>query len=291
MAGFVWNAFRLRRAKNAIRSFNYYIDKAAKKMIADGLGDYVGYLPRKMTLKQLKAQIFSEADFRRIIGYKGDAKHGKWSRMERIKRPGAMDFVETPDGGFATNYDINEERNDRRANERRTAKRRKAQETKLYEDDDAVDFGTMSAEEYARRMANNDLLLPYEGEPDSSVEDVAPETKRQWDREDAERQRAQASVGSMYEKYRGVWSDPVNMHDSMEGYQAMLDALDWLYDNAPDVLDKMFNSGYDQMEINYIVISDGAGNPYIGIPYEVRHKRAVDFVASRAEKVKAGRQQ
>lgn len=287
MAGFVWNAFRLRRAKNAIRSFNYYIDKAAKKLNAAGMGDYVGYLPHKMTLKQLKAEIFSEADFRRIVGYKGDAKRGKWSRMERVKRPDAMDFEETPDGGVATKYDMREERNNRRANERRTAKRRKAQETKMYDGDDVYNFDNMSAEEYARHMSDNDLLLPDEGELDDSVEDIDPETKRRWEREDEERKRWQSSVGAMYEKYRDAWTAPENMHESMGGYDRLLEALDWLYENAPNVLDKLFNGGYNEMDIQYIVISGGPSNPYIETPYDTRHKRAVDFLTKRADMVKA----
>ena len=58
---------------------------------------------------------------------------------------------------------------------------------------------------------------------------------------------------------------------------ALLDALDWLAVHRIDILNKMLNSGRDEIDIPYIVIS-GANNPYNSIPFDTRHERAVKFI-------------
>ena len=129
---------------------------------------------------------------------------------------------------------------------------------------------------------NGTDLAQDEGEPDDSVEDIDAQTKEEWEQEDARNKRAQVTPTAMYEVYRGVWTDPVNMHSEMPGYQALIDALDWLAENKTDVLNKMFALGRDELDPDYITVSGGEKNPYVMTPYDVRHMRAVDYIVGKA---------
>ena len=64
-----------------------------------------------------------------------------------------------------------------------------------------------------------------------------------------------------------------------------MDALEWMAENEPAYLNKLFALGYDELDPSYISESGGENNPYVNTPYETRHNRAVRFVVGRARKV------
>jgi hypothetical protein len=230
------------------------------------------------------ARITNVNDFRRIVGYANDAKRGRSSELTRILKsvnPNALDLVRTDRGAITTKYAKREKELNKRAVKRQALATRKNVETEFYDGDEFVDFVNISDPEYATLVNGTDLAQD-EGEPDDSVEDIDAQTKEEWEQEDARNKRAQVTPTAMYEVYRGVWTDPINMHAEMPGYRALIDALDWLAENKTDVLNKMFALGRDELDPDYITVSGGEKNPYVMTPYDVRHMRAVDYIVGKA---------
>ena len=72
--------------------------------------------------------------------------------------------------------------------------------------------------------------------------------------------------------------------EGMGRYEEMIQAIDWMQSHRPDVLSKMFDSGRDELDPQYITESGGTSNPYVNIPYETRHMRAVQYVTGMARR-------
>lgn len=157
-------------------------------------------------------------------------------------------------------------------------------ERPLFDGDVTFDPSTMEPEEVGTLTTNNDLMPDGAGEPDDGDVDVDADTLNRWRQEDARAKRTSVSVDSMYFVYRATWENPLNHHQDMPGYQDMLDALTWLLEHRPDVLNKMFNLGRDELDPWYITESGGSSNPYVNIPYETRHNRAVRYVTGLSRK-------
>lgn len=150
----------------------------------------------------------------------------------------------------------------------------------LYDGDEAVPDWQGAVKDAIRRDGN-DIARDDEGEPDTSAEDgLDPREVERWRREDAARKREQVAPDAMYELYLQVWKDPLNFHSALPGYQVLIDAMEWLAKNRPDVLNKMFASGRDEIDPWYITESGGASNPYVNTPYETRHNRAVLYITA-----------
>lgn len=286
MPGFNWTPGRLSRLRSAVRSFNAALTRRARELESQGLGHLARFLPDRATVEGIKGRVTDVNAFRRIVGYRNDAKRGRTSELSRILRsvdPHALDVVGSEDAGYTTAYARRQRELDERAI-RRSAKRTVADvSTELFPGDTAYDLDAMSAPEFGAIASDTEIPLPG-GEPDDSVEDVDASTLNRWREEDAREKRASIEPVSMYDTYMAVWTDPANMHDSMPGYQAMIDALEWMASHRTDVLNKMFTIGRDEMDPRYITTSGGANNPYVNIPYETRHMRAVDYATSMAER-------
>lgn len=284
MAVFRWTASRLARLRSAVRAANAALTRRAKELVASGLGDMVTYLPERFSVQETMARISNLNDFRRIVGYRNDARRGRTSELTRVLRtvrPDALDFVEQ-DGAVTTRYARREHENDVRAIRRARERSMRDMERPLFDGDVSFSPSDMEPEELGTLTTNNDLMPDTEGEPDESTVDVDAETLTRWRQEDARKKRSSVSVDSMYFVYRSTWENPLNHHQDMPGYQDMLDALTWLLEHRPDVLNKMFNLGRDELDPWYITESGGSSNPYVNVPYETRHNRAVNYVVDMA---------
>ena len=253
-----------------------------------GVASYAQYLPDKVTVEGIKSRIYNTNDFRRIVGYKNDVAHGRYSELTRVLKkanPHALDIVENKQGHLTTDYAIKQFRYDVQAIRRNTKLKRELLSTELFEGDQAVDFDSLSEPELGTISSNTDILPEDAGEPDESVEDVDQETLAKWRREDARRKRQQMMPDPMFEVYMDTWKDPRNNHQVMPGYQDLIDAMEWMLHNRVDALNKMFAEGWDELDPNYITESGDPWNPYVNIPYETRHNRAVRFIVNRAKAV------
>ena len=279
---FNWTASRLARLASALRAYNRAITMRAKELVAMGRADLVDLLPQRMKAADVKMRVTDVNSYRRIVGYRNDAKRGRTSELTRILksvRPDALDFTEE-NGVRTTNYAKREHAYNVRAIRRQREQTRRDLERSLYEGDVAYDPESMSDVERGILMDNNDIVLDDEGEPDDSTVDVSDEILNRWRQEDDRNKRTQVSIDSMYYVYRNTWTHPLNFHEHMGRYQEMLDALDWLATNRPDVLNKEFAKGRDELDPYYITESGGRSNPYINTPYQTRHDRAVTYVVN-----------
>lgn len=287
MSAFNWTAARLDRLAKAVRAYNRAITMRERELASSGAERDIASLPPRVTVSEVKSRIHNINDFRRIVGYAGDARRGRSSELTRILKsydPEALFLTRDSAGNIVTRYQVKEDRLNKRAIARERSRRRKAMGESAFPGDAAYDFGAMSEPEYRTAMEDNDMTLDGEGEPDDSYEDVDRQTKARWEFEDNRNKRSQVTPDAMVAVYLDTWKNPMNFHAAMPGYQDLIEAIDWMLRNNVNALNKMFDSGYDEIDPQFITESGGARNPYNGIPYETRHNRAVRFVVNWAGK-------
>lgn len=288
MPGFNWTASRLNRLRSAVRAFNAAITRRERELDDEGQSILKGYLPSRVTVEGIMSRVHSVNDFRRIVGYKSDRKHHRYSELTRVLNTvnrDALDITTDELGRLTTKYSERQYKLDMRAIRRQRQKTLGDIGREFFEGDDAYDMDGLSSAKYGTLTSDNDLMPEDEGEPDDTYTDIDPDTLKRWEQEDASRKRGQVAVDAMYEVYRDTWTAVSNRHADMGGYQELLDALDWMAENGSSYLNKLFALGYDELDPSYISESGGEGNPYVNTPYETRHNRAVRFVADRAGKV------
>lgn len=288
MPGFNWTASRLNRLRSAVRAFNAAITRRERELDDEGQSILKGYLPSRVTVEGIMSRVHSVNDFRRIVGYKSDRKHRRYSELTRVLKTvngDALDITTDELGRLTTKYSERQYKLDMRAIRRQRQKTLEDIGREFFEGDDAYDMDELSPAKYGTLTSDNDLMPEDEGEPDDTYTDVDPDTLKRWEQEDASRKREQVAVDAMYEVYRDTWTAISNRHADMGGYQELLDALDWMAENEPAYLNKLFALGYDELDPSYISESGGESNPYVNTPYETRHNRAVRFVVDRARKV------
>lgn len=288
MPGFNWSASRLARLRSAVRAFNAAITRREHELDDEGQSILKGYLPSRVTVEGIMSRVHSANDFRRIVGYRSDRKHGRYSELTRVLKSvnrDALDITTDNLGRLTTKYSERQYGLDMRAIRRQRQKTLEDIGREFFEGDDAYDMDELSPAKYGTLTTDNDLMPEDEGEFDDSYTDVDSDTLKRWEQEDASRKREQVAVDAMYEVYRDTWTATSNRHADMGGYQELLDALDWIAGNGPAYLNKLFALGYDELDPSYISESGGEGNPYVNTPYETRHNRAVRFVVDRARKV------
>lgn len=288
MPGFNWTASRLNRLRSAVRAFNAAITRRERELDDEGQSILKGYLPSRVTVEGIMSRVHSVNDFRRIVGYKSDRRHRRYSELTRVLKTvngDALDITTDELGRLTTKYSERQYNLDMRAIRRQRQKTLEDIGREFFEGDDAYDMDEVSPAKYGMLTSDNDLMPEDEGEVDDSYTDVDPDTLKRWEQEDASRKREQVTVDAMYEVYRSTWTATDNRHSAMGGYQELLDALDWMAENGPAYLNKMFAIGYDELDPGYISESGGENNPYVNTPYETRHNRAVRFVVDRARKV------
>lgn len=283
MSAFNWTAARMNRLRSAVRAYNAAITRQTKELENAGYSYYADFLPSKITVKEIQSRVHNTSDYRRIVGYKNDRRHNRPSELDRILKsvnPEALQIVEK-DGVITTNYSAHEYTLNQRAIRRQRLQTRKDMAAKTSVMDESRDLDTMSSVEYATATTNNDLIGDFEGEIDESIEEgIDKNTLNRWREEDAKNKRSQVTPDAMVEVYLSVWQNPINAHQNMPGYQALIDAVEWMLAHNVSALSKMFASGHDEVDINYIVDSGRNVNPYINIPYETRHNRAVKFITN-----------
>lgn len=288
MPGFNWTASRLNRLRSAVRAFNAAITRRERELDDEGQSILKGYLPGHVTVEGIMQRVHSVNDFRRIVGYKSDTRHHRYSELTRVLKTvnrDALDITTDELGRLTTKYSERQYRLDMRAIRRQRQKTLEDIGREFFEGDDAYDMDGVSPAKYGTLTSDNDLMPEDEGEPDDTYTDIDPDTLKRWEQEDASRKREQVAVDAMYEVYRATWTAVSNHHADMGGYQEMLDVLDWMAENESAYLNKLFALGYDELDPSYISESGGESNPYVNTPYETRHNRAVRFVADRARKV------
>ena len=288
MPGFNWSSSRLARLRSAVRAFNAAITRRERELDDEGQSILKGYLPSRVTVEGIMSRVHSVNDFRRIVGYKSDRKHGRYSELTRILKTvnrDALDITTDELGRLTTKYSERQYKLDMRAIRTQRKKTLEAISQEFFEGDDAYDLESVSSAKYGTLTTDNDLMPEDEGEFDDSYTDVDSDTLKRWEQEDASRKREQVAPDAMYEVYRSAWTATDNHHSDMTGYQELIDALDWMADSDTAYLNKLFALGYDELDPSYISESGGESNPYVNTPYETRHNRAVRFVVDRARKV------
>lgn len=285
MAEFRWTPTRLNRVRAAVRAWNAAITRRERELRDAGMGTYVWNLPARRTVEQVMGRIHTVNDFRRIVGYSGDARRrpSEMQRILRTVRPDALELT-TYQGAVTTNFGVRQRRADEIAIRREAARRRRLDESVLYDGDVGRDMSRLSAPRRAVAQDGNDLVRDDAGVRDDSVVDVDRDTLERWRQEDATAKRYE--MGYVYEAnlYLDVWMNPLNFHNVMGRYEEMIQAIDWMQSHRPDVLSKMFDSGRDELDPQYITESGGTSNPYVNIPYETRHMRAVQYVTGMARR-------
>lgn len=285
MAEFKWTPTRLNRVRAAVRAWNAAITRREKELRDAGMGTYVWNLPSRRTVEQVMGRIHTVNDFRRIVGYSGDARRrpSEMQRILRTVRPDALELT-TYQGAVTTNFGVRQRRADEIAIRREAARRRRLDESVLYDGDVGRDMSRLSAPRRGVAQDGNDLVRDDTGVRDDSVVDVDRDTLERWRQEDASAKRYE--MGYVYEAnlYLDVWMNPLNFHNVMGRYEEMIQAIDWMQSHRPDVLSKMFDSGRDELDPQYITESGGTSNPYVNIPYETRHMRAVQYVTGMARR-------
>ena len=285
MAEFRWTPTRLNRVRAAVRAWNAAITRREKELRDAGMGTYVWNLPARRTVEQVMGRIHTVNDFRRIVGYSGDARRrpSEMQRILRTVRPDALELT-TYHGAVTTNFGVRQRRADEIAIRREAARRRRLDESVLYDGDVGRDMSRLSAPRRGVAQDGNDLVRDDAGVRDESVVDVDRDTLERWRQEDASAKRYE--MGYVYEAnlYLDVWMNPLNFHNVMGRYEEMIQAIDWMQSHRPDVLSKMFDSGRDELDPQYITESGGTSNPYVNIPYETRHMRAVQYVTGMARR-------
>ena len=285
MAEFRWTPTRLNRVRAAVRAWNAAITRREKELRDAGMGTYVWNLPARRTVEQVMGRIHTVNDFRRIVGYSGDARRrpSEMQRILRTVRPDALELT-TYQGAVTTNFGVRQRRADEIAIRREAARRRRLDESVLFDGDVGRDMSRLSAPRRGVAQDGNDLVRDDAGVRDESVVDVDRDTLERWRQEDASAKRYE--MGYVYEAnlYLDVWMNPLNFHNVMGRYEEMIQAIDWMQSHRPDVLSKMFDSGRDELDPQYITESGGTSNPYVNIPYETRHMRAVQYVTGMARR-------
>ena len=288
MHEFRWTASRLQRLRSAVRAFNAAITRRERELADEGLSHLSALLPDRVTTQGVMSRVHDVNDFRRIIGYRSDARRGRTSELTRVLRtvrPDALAFTTDAVGAPVTRYEQREARNAVIAVRRQRNRTLRDMGRSLYDGDEAYDVSSMTPIEAMTLMSDTDMMPEDSGVRDTGPEsEIDPATLERWRREDARAKRDSVQVDSMYHVYRAVWVNPLNFHQAMGRYDEMLSALDWLAENRPDVLNKEFAKGRDELDPQYITESGGISNPYVNTPYSTRHDRAVSYVVSVAER-------
>lgn len=275
---FVWNEFRRKRLASAVRAYNAAITRAQKALDAKNAGAYKVFLPDKITVAEVKSRINTQADFRRIVGYAADIKRGRTSELSRILKSVNPKALEIDYKRGDTNYQYQETKYHQQAIKRERKRLVKNMQTELFEGDKLIDFDAMSAAELLTATTNNIMGDDLDGEIDTTVEELSEEVYNKWRLEDARNKRAQITVTAQYYEYMEQWTNPKNKHSLISGYDTVIHDMEWLHDNAPDVLNKAFAGGYDELDIPFILFYPTKNNPYNNIDFEVRHNRVVKFI-------------
>lgn len=278
---FEWDANTIKRLQVAVRAYNQRITKRVNQYIKAGNTEYASILRNiqpAITVNDIKKQIHSVEDFERIVGYQGQRKQGNPSRLDRILAsvdPDSLDIELTDDGIYQTRYSVFEYENDVKALRELAQSERENMSKPLYDGDKIYNTSTMSEPEKASYADSTDLYEDSEGESDDSYTDIDPQTKANWDKEDAMNKRSQVTPVAKYDNYIFEWTAPFNRHSELDNYQDMLNVLDWLVKNHCDVLNKHFNGGADEVEPTYLLLS---GGPYENMgSFEERHSRAYKY--------------
>lgn len=282
MGTFNWTATRLKRMRQAVRSYNAAIDRKSKENDRNGISN--DYLPSKLTVSEVKDRINNVNDYRRIVGYKNDKKRGRPSQLDRILpsvNKHALDPVETPNA-TVSKY-MKQEIGYARAKQTRVANRNRKAADRRALIEGRKPLEDMTPAEYADRVDGTNLLPPDSGEFDEEAEEeyrqeTDEEYRRNREVEDMFNRERREYIGTKYERWLGVWMEPRNLHytDSM-GYDQVISDLEWMYTNRPDVLTEMFESGSDEAQEDFIYLNP-TSSVYNALTYDTRHKRAVNFI-------------
>lgn len=209
-------------------------------------------LPSTRNLKSELPRINSQEDYMKVI-----------SELNLIREPDALHW--SIDEGVLTTK-VQKEVNSRLKHE---IDMQRAQ-ARANQDNIPLD----SQQAYNALTDGTELKLPTEGEIDLSVEDISTIQKYEWTSEDRKEQIRRNTINNMVYDYLDMWEMPSNYHNTMQGYEQLIQDIIFLRDAFPDELRKVFNSGYDETMIDFIYITSEA---YPNLTFEVRHQRAVNF--------------
>lgn len=279
---FNWNEYRLNRLRSAVRAYNSTITKRINDLSNVGLtsdAEMLKKLQPKKTIESVQKRINNVNDFRRIVGYSNDRRMNRPSELDRILKsvnPHALDLVPSnnPRGGLDTLYNnLNNKQYDE--DQEDYAKQQRDDFGKpLYKGDDkTTPLEDMTPQEKANAIDNTDMTLSDEGERDTSVEDLEPEVYNGWDAEDKQNYASSVTLTSKFDEYMAELTSTEWHHRFREGYLAFVDALNWLAENRPRIVNKIFNAGYDWADPPYLYES---GGPYDQIPIDYRYSRAFE---------------
>lgn len=251
----------------AVRGWNGTITFHEARLKLRGLEkeDNLISIPPRRTLKGEVEKISSYDDFEAVM-----------NELELIRKPGMLNFsghIELSDPKrpynkvFLSNIDYelyNSYEGDERLSERELNR------------EHIPELDEMSAPAYAATMDGTDLYEADEGEIDTSVEEeITPLVEWERKSQDSIAHRFSNRTSSKAKNYLTEWQAAYNFHSTMNGYRQLIDDIDYLYENYPRDLERLFNMGYRELDIPWINIS----NPtYIEIEFEKRHVMAVRFV-------------
>lgn len=275
---FVMTPAQIAQLKKKLNMFNRTVKRARDKNTSMGKDYLNDYMPREFDLETMQAVMYDEEEF-----YRWTEEGGLF---DRARGKGALDVLQSDNGTRRTRWE-KELLEENAAHQRAERERQTSNmETELYDGDEAVDFESMSPTERATAYAGNDLIPDDVGEADPSVEDVDAQTKARWEFDDSVMKEARSNVASKFWEYHGVWTADKNRHMKMPRGYEVASALTWLYENRPDVLEKMFNSGRDEMVVDYIYLNPKS-TVYASIPLDDRHMNAASYILGEYEKVRA----
>ena len=171
MPGFNWTASRLNRLRSAVRAFNAAITRRERELDDEGQSILKGYLPSRVTVEGIMSRVHSVNDFRRIVGYKSDRKHRRYSELTRVLKTvnrDALDITTDELGRLTTKYSERQYNLDMRAIRRQRQKTLEDIGREFFEGDDAYDMDEVSPAKYGMLTSDNDLMPEDEGEVEDS---------------------------------------------------------------------------------------------------------------------------
>lgn len=245
------------------------------------------FLPDRVSVSDVRDRIHDVNDYRRIVGYKNDAAHGRPSELDRVLKkvnPTALDVVADENGEPVTRYVKKEVKYATRQKERARKRHAEIAERKYLEDMAAQT--SLPAPEPIEPSFAEELLgysesayVPTDAgyvDDDYYQEETYNDELRRLHQESA-----RESVSGRYDEFLAIWTDDSMGHHDLDGYDDVMDALRWMWENQPGELGYLLDDEVTQND--WLYESPKSHTNYYNKNFEKRHYETVDKVIETAE--------
>lgn len=275
------------RTSAAVRAYNRAITMQERVNIAAGEEWKNGFLPERVTVADVRERIHDVNDYRRIVGYRNDAAHGRPSELDRVLKkvnPTALDVVGDENGEPVTRYVKKEVKYAARQKER--ARKRNAEIVEKKYLDHIAGLTSLPAPEPIEPSFAEELLSYSESAyvpTDAGFvdEDYYQEETYNDELRRLQLENARESVSGRYDEFLALWTDDSMGHQELDGYDDVMDAMRWMWENYPGDLGYLLDEEVTQND--WLYESPKSHTNYYNKGFERRHSETVDKVIETAE--------